>query len=291
MSGQFVVTQTGLNDSVAAAQPGGLSIKLPTFRLGSGTGYTPTKSDTALHGSVLYTGLISGWTRMGDGSFLISCIVPADAGPFTFGEIGIYNDSGHLFALACLPDLVTKTSSLNSGFGATYTYNGLLKLGSAATTIEVTGVSPLGYPVQYVTTWDALEPAPLIGPQLYMTIISEVDNKGDLSTLVRNGTNGKWSIQSNFRAVRPLATIDAVAVNKSYLTIPLSQWLLLCPGDNTFTKGAATSFVVQAPNGYFCSAVGSLAGSNIQFTFSTLFTKGDIAVGQPLRLFTNYALT
>ena len=290
MDGKFILTQVGLNNAVSAATPPGVAIQLTTFRLGSGTGYVPTKLDTALHGSVLYTGTISGGIKQGDGSLLVSCVVPADAGPFTFGEVGIYTAAGDLFALACLSEPVQRTSSLNSGFGATYTYNGLLKLGTASVTIEIPGGAPVGYPVQYVSTWDALEPAPLIGPSIYLTIVSEVDNKGDLSTLVRNPTNGKWSIQSNFRATRRLATINGVSVNKSWLTIPLTDWLLLCPGDTTFTKGAATSFVVQAPNGYFCSAVGSLAGSNIQFTFSAQFTKGDVATGQPLRLFTNYAL-
>lgn len=291
MAGEFVITQIGLDESTSAAQPGGISVKLTTFKVGSGTGYTPGLGDTALHGSVLYTGTITGYIRQGDGSLLVSCVLPLDVGPFTFGEIGLFTQAGDLFALSCLPTTVQKISSLNGGFGDTYTYNGLLKLGSSATTIELPGVGPMEYPVQYVATWDALEPAPLAGPSLYVTIISEADNKGDLSTLVRKPTDGKWSIQSNFLAVRRTAIINAVAVDKSYVTIPLSSWTALCPGDTTFTKGAATSFVVQAPNGYFCSAVGSLAGSNIQFTFSTLFTKGDLAVSQPLRLFVNYPLT
>lgn len=290
MAGEFVITQAGLNASTVAAQPGGISVKLTTFKVGSGSAYTPTKADTALHGSALYTGAITGYIRQGDGSLLVSCVLPLDVGPFTFGEVGLYDQGGTLFALACLPSPVQKISSLAGGFGDTFTYNGLLKLGSSATTIDLPGVGPMAYPVQYVTSWAGLAPAPLAGPSLYMTIISEVDNKGDLSTLVRSPVDGKWSIQSNFTPVRRTANITAVAVNKSYITISLASWLALCPGDTTFTKGAATSFVVQAPNGYFCSAVGSLAGSDIQFTFSTNFTNGDLAIGQPLRLFVNYPL-
>lgn len=292
MAGEFVVTSGGLSASTSAALPGGISVKLTTFKVGSGTGYTPDPStDTTLRGSVLYTGAITGYIRQGDGSLLVSCVLPLDVGPFTFGEIGLFTESGDLFALSCLPTTVQKISVLNGGFGDTYTYNGLLKLGASATTIELPGVGPMEYPVQYVTSWDALNPAPLNGPSLYVTIISEADNKGDMSTLVRKPTDGKWSIQSNFNAVRRTALINAVAGDKSYVTITLAAWTALCPGDTTFTKGAATSFVVQAPNGYFCSAVGSLAGANIQFTFSTQFTKSDLAINQPLRLFVNYPLT
>lgn len=289
MAGEFILSAVGLANATSAASPGGISVKLPTFKLGSGTGYTPTSADTALHGSTLYTGLISGSIKQADGSLLISCVLPAGAGPFTFGEIGIYDDSDVLFALACLPDPVTKTSNLNSGFGATYTFNGLLKLGSAAVTIEVPGGSPVGFPVQYVTTWAALEPAPMAGPSLYVTIISQEDNKGDYSTLVRKADE-KWSIQSNYFPMRASATIGVVAGDKSYLTIPLSAWTTLVPGDTTLAIGAATSFVVKAPNGYFCQAAASLAGSNVQFTFTEPFTKGNIAAGQALRIWSNYPL-
>lgn len=289
MAGEFIITNAGLANATSASSPGGVSVKLPTFRLGSGTGYTPAPTDTALHGSTLYTGLITGFIRQADGSLLISCVLPAGAGPFTFGEVGIYDDSNVLFALACLPDPVTKTSNLNSGFGATYTFNGLLKLGSASVTIEVPGGSPVGYPVQYVTTWAALEPAPMAGPSLYVTIISQEDNKGDYSTLVRKNDE-KWSIQSNYFPMRASATIGVVAGDKSYLTIPLSAWTALVPGDTTLAIGAATSFVIRAPNGYYCQAAASLAGSNVQFTFTEPFIKGNIAAGQALRIWSNYPL-
>lgn len=288
MAGEFVITQVGLNQSVSAAQPGGISVKLSTFKVGSGTGYTPNKGDTGLHGLTLYSGNITGWTRQGDGSLLVSCVLPMDAGPFTFGEIGIYNEFGDLFALACLPEPVLKVSSLNSGFGATYTYQGLLKLGSSLTTIELPGIGPTAFPVQYVAAWDALEPAPIAGPALYFTILSKPDNKGDYSTLVRNAADGKWSIQSNYRALRPTAVINGIAANKSWITVSLAQWLELYPGDNALTKTLNTSFVVQAPNGYFCDCVASAAGSNVQLTFSANFTKGNLAVSQPLKIYANY---
>ena len=289
MAGQFVLTNAGLAQATLAASPGGVKMLIPTFKLGAGTGYTPTAAHTALVGTTLYTGLVSGYVKQPDGSLLVSCVVPADAGPFTFGEIGLYNDSNTLIALACLPDPISKVSSLGAGFGATYTFNGLLKLGTASVTIDITPAGPMSYPVQYVTSWAALDPYPLGGPQMYTTIISEADNKGDYSTAVRTSSGG-WSIQSNFRANRLVATINGVAANKSWITISLADWLALCPGDTSLAKATSTSFVVQSPNGYFCSAVPSLAGSNVQFTFSENFTKSNLAIGQPLRLWSNYAL-
>ncbi len=290
MAGEFVITQVGLNNSTSAAQPGGVLVKLPTFKLGAGTGYSPTKTDTALHGSVVYTGTVTGFVRQGDGSMLVTCVVPPDAGPFTFGEVGIYTDAGDLFALACLVDPITKVGGLNSGFGATYTFNGLLKLGAGAVTIDLDALGPTNFPVQYVPLWSDLEPAPLTGPQLYFSIVSQVDNKGDYGMAVRNSITGKWSIQSNYHAVRPTATITSVAVNKSYVLISKSDWLELCPGDTSLVKAAATSFIVQSPNGYMCMATASAAGANVQFTFTEQFLKSDLAVSQKLRLYTNYPL-
>lgn len=291
MAGEFVIVAAGLAHATTAAQPGGISVILPTFKLGSATGYTPDKdTDTDLRGTVLYTGLITGYVKQGDGSLLISCVLPASAGPFTFGEIGIYTSTGDLFALACLPAPVTKISSLNAGFGATYTYNGLLKLGSSATTIEIPGTGPLNYPVQYVTKWVDLVNAPLAGPQIYFTIVSEPDNKGDYGTAVRNATTGNWSIQSNYYAARPIAHIVFVSVGKSYLTISKADWLLMCPGDTTLTKATTTTFVIRAPNGRYCMASASDAGTNVQFTFNDPFTAGDLVAGQTLQLFSNYPL-
>lgn len=289
MAGEFIILNSGLDNAVTAAYPGGVSIKLTTFKVGSGTGYTPDPdTDTDLHGIVLYTGLISGYVRQGDGSLLLTCVLPAEVGPFVFGELGIYTDTGALFAVAVLETPIDKPSSTNSGFGTTFTFNALLKVGSSPVVIETTG-SPLGYPVQYVPTWSGLEPAPISGPAIYMTIVAESDSKGDFGSAIRR-TDGTWSIASNYVAMPQTAMINGVAGNKSWVTIPLTAWTALVPGDTTVAKGAAATFLIKAPNHYICQANASLSGTNVQFTFTQPFIKGNLSVAQPLRLWCNYRL-
>lgn len=288
MSGEFIILKSGLTNSVTQAYPGGVSIKLTTFKVGSGTGYTPDDPvpDTDLHGNILYTGSISGYVRQGDGSLLITCVLPAEVGPFAFGELGIYTDTGQLFAVAVFDTPIDKPSSVNSGFGMTFTFNGLLKLGAAQVVIEA-APSPLGFPVQYVTTWANLEPAPINGPPIYMSIVNEQDNKGDLGSAVRR-MDGTWSIGGNFIALPPITSINGLAGSRSWVTVPLSSWLAVVPGDTSLQRGSAATFLIKAPNGYICMASAALAGSNVQFTFSQLFVKGNLSIGQPLRVWSNY---
>lgn len=289
MSNEFIVVQAGLNNAMSATYPGGISVKLVTLKIGSGTAYSPDPAtDTDIRGTLLYQGNISSYVKQADGALLITCVIPAEVGPFTFGEIGIYDDSGNLFALCCLPEAVNKTSSLNSGFGTTYTYNGLLKLGTANVVIEVPA-SPVGFPVQYVNQWSALEPASVSGQPLYFTIVSEVDQKGGYGLAVRR-TDGTWSIAGGFVALAPFAYIQSVAGDKSWVTISMSDWAYICPNDPSFVKGLKCSFVIQAPNGYLCMAQGVASGTNIQFTFNQPFTKGNLASGQQLNLWSNYVV-
>jgi hypothetical protein len=133
----FIVTQVGLDAAVTSASPGGITLILSTFKVGSGFGYTPTKLDTALHGSVLYTSTISGFSTGSDGSLIVDCTMSVEAGPFDFGEIGIYTSTGQLFALLALPALEHKYTSLGSTVASTFTFKAYLRLGQVGGIITI----------------------------------------------------------------------------------------------------------------------------------------------------------
>jgi Phage tail-collar fibre protein/Chaperone of endosialidase len=137
----FIVTQVGLDNSTSAAESG-IVLQLATFKVGSAYGYNPNKSDTALHGSVLYTANITSFSTASDGSLVVNCVIDVNAGPFDFGEVGIYTTSGVLFALMALPEVEHKYSALGSNVASTFTFQCYLRLGQAGGVIEiVTGSS------------------------------------------------------------------------------------------------------------------------------------------------------
>lgn len=160
----FVVTQVGLDDSTDAAHSG-ISLKLATFKVGSAYGYTPVKTDTALHGTTLYTDNITSFSTAGDGSLIVTCTMAPAAGPFDFGEVGIYTDGGALFALLALPQLEHKYSSLGTNVTSTFTFQCYLRLGQAGGIIEIVtgGGGGGGGTSNFVYTMNSGQPPALWG--------------------------------------------------------------------------------------------------------------------------------
>lgn len=144
MADAFIVTDVGLAAAVSAADQG-IKLKLTSFKVGSGFGYTPEKTDTALHGTILYEDQITTYRVSSDGSLVVTCALSVDSGPFQFGEIGIYTESGDLFCLAALENTLQKYSSLGSNIASTYSFDAYLRLGQATTVIEVDSVTSVTY--------------------------------------------------------------------------------------------------------------------------------------------------
>lgn len=106
----FTITDAGI---VAAntASTVGPRINITQFKLGSGVNYTPQTSDTALHGSVLHTGAIFDYRIDSNNQVTYLMRVDATVGTFSFGEVGLYTDTGTLFALSSLTILQEKVAA------------------------------------------------------------------------------------------------------------------------------------------------------------------------------------
>lgn len=93
----FLATNVGLAAATVAA--GGPKISITSFKLGTSI-TPPDPTDTTLHGATVYTGTVSAVLPVDADTADIIVQVPANAGPFLFGEVGIYTDGGVLFARA-----------------------------------------------------------------------------------------------------------------------------------------------------------------------------------------------
>ena len=158
----FIVTQVGLDDATSAADAG-IFLQLATFKVGSAFGYTPTVSDTGLHGTVLYTDAITSFSTAGDGSLIVNCTIDVNAGPFDFGEVGIYTTGGALFALMALPALEHKYTALGSNVASTFTFQCYLRLGQAGGIIEIVASGGGGGTSNFVYTMNSGQPPALWG--------------------------------------------------------------------------------------------------------------------------------
>jgi len=104
-----VVTNVGIT-AINNASTGGPRINVTQFRVGSAFGYTPTTNMTTLQGTSLYTGPITNYTVLPGDMVEYECILDQAVGPFNFGEIGLYLDTGELFSLTSLTQLRFKSA-------------------------------------------------------------------------------------------------------------------------------------------------------------------------------------
>ena len=226
MTTLFKVTDAGL---AAAAQAVNLGIKvrLTTFKIGSASGYTPSGTETALHGSVLYTAAINSYKDMPDGSLVFICTLDPQAGPFDFGEIGLFTDAGVLFALAAFPNLQTKYTSLSTNnINSTFTLNCHIRLAQGTSVFETSAVTNPAYEV-YVRWRDIKVPSQMPDPRVTRLLVSELDSKGNVASLVQTPSNG-WSIQSNLTCLS--SSLTSLGTSSYHVWISVEDWQTFFPG-------------------------------------------------------------
>lgn len=111
----FVITDPGRTAAFNAGVAG-VKIEVTNFKVGSAFGYTPLLADVDLHGTVLWTGVPSGFTVIDPDTCEFLLEIPGDAGSFDFGEIGLYLNNGLCFAIATLPTLQQKIAQPGLGW-------------------------------------------------------------------------------------------------------------------------------------------------------------------------------
>lgn len=132
----FIITNAGLA-AASTAGSGGPLIDITQFKLGSGVNYTPLPTHTGLNGTTLFTAAIASATPYNNDTMDIVLQIPAAAGPFDFGEIGLYMGSV-LFAKCAYTSLQSKLSDAVNGVGSVWTIHALIKLADASALFNFT---------------------------------------------------------------------------------------------------------------------------------------------------------
>lgn len=202
----FEITDLGLA-AASVANPQGPYIHITGFQVGSAYGYTPQRSDPGLNGTLLYQGVPLSYSYVGNNTIDILCQIPPDAGPFDFGEVGLFLDGGIMFAKAVFDTPQTKYSALGTNVVSTYSFHCLLKLQQSVAVFQVNTASGIPPAVWEVDQWSDVYPAGVsANPEIPLILVRELDSSGD-STLLQNTSDSFWSVGTSYQAVNNAATV------------------------------------------------------------------------------------
>lgn len=264
----MIVTNAGLTAAQNASQSG-VGLILNSFKLGSAYNYTPDPAQTTLSGSVVYTDSIAYYSNLPDGTTVLSCVVNPQAGPFTFGEVGIYTSAGVLFAIGTFPNQQVKYTSLANGVNSTFTFNCQVKLAQASTILNLTMVTTPSSDIYL--PWSGVVPAAsLPDPRVKRIIITDADSNGNLPSLAQT-VAGDWSVESvvqNF-----IASAALVNSTTTYCDISEASWRSAVSTSDTLAvsvgKFSSSTLVVKTAGGSFRQVTASVVSGNVRLTYST----------------------
>lgn len=280
----FKVTDAGLlNAANALAQ--GIKVRLTNFKLGSGFGYVPNGNEVALQGTVLYSDSITSYRNMPDGSLVVICSVDVQAGPFDFGEIGLFTEAGLLFAVATLPQRQTKYTSLDTNINSTFTFNCHLRLAQSNGIFQVAAIDAPAF--ELYAHWYDIKPAvDMSDPRVTHITVLDPDSHNDMATLVQT-PDGQWSIQTNLICAGPASPIIGSAVN--FVEVSAATWQAAFPGTvaSTLAAVANTTLVVQASGSRFRKVVATASGANVRLTFQGANLPAAMALTETISIWCN----
>lgn len=243
----FIITSIGLQVA-SQATPTGPFINIAGFKVGTAFGYTVTPDDLDLTGEVLFEGTVSSYSYLGDNIIKLVCKLPPEAGPFEFGEVGLYLDDGTLFAKAAFDTLQSKYSSLGTNLSLTYSFNCLLQLAQSVSVFNISGAQ-LSTPVLSIQNWSDIVPPELSAyDETSLLILNELDRVGD-ATLLLKASPTKWSIASNYYPIGSFLVKDATS---TWVELEASQWPYL-DSANLEVDVEQLSLVLETSSGYFRS--------------------------------------
>lgn len=262
---QFLITNLGL--AVASvATPQGPYIHITSFQVGSAYGYTPQVTDTGLNGNLLYQGAPTAYQSVGNNTIDIICDIPPDAGPFEFGEVGIFLDDGTMFAKAVFDSPQTKFSALGTNVVSSYTFNCLLKLQQSVAVFQITTNN--GPPAVFeVYDWsDVFPPGVSANPDIPLYLIRELSESGD-STLLQNSTDELWTIGTTYNPyLNKTGEPGFPVVNATTTWVQIAANQLNTNDLTTINR----RYVLRTPDGYFRSVLSivDVGGGNYQLNLN-----------------------
>lgn len=216
----FIVTNAGLAAAVSAASSGPL-IQLATFKLGDGVNYTPTATQTDIVGNLLYTAPITSVQPYDANTVDVTMQIPANAGPFSFGEVAVFDSAGVMFACHAYSALQNKTAGLSSGVGSVRNMHCLIRLEQSSTVFNIAnGTAPIDSPA--FTGTPTAPTAPVDNNSLRIATTAWYMGQKETATPVMNGTAAvgtslKWAAGNH---VHPTDTSRAPLVSPAFTGVP-----------------------------------------------------------------------
>ena len=265
MSSTFVITNVGL-ERAAQANEKGLIVTIAKFAVGDAYDYTPSVSDTKIHGNTLYTSSPTSYKYVGDKTLQIMCNIPDTVGPFSWGEVGLYLDSGELFALASLPKLQNKYSSLESDIASSVTFYCYITLTYDKVSITIDYGSS-DYPISTVEILDVYRWSNVKKPSEVQLGISEliVHENSPIGnpTLLLKSDSERWTIASTYTPI--WNNIVPVASTNTYLEFDIDRSNL----PTSAATDVSNEYIAQFPDGTFASfSKVELVNSNTRLRFT-----------------------
>jgi hypothetical protein len=257
----FLITNEGL--AVAStATPQGPYIHIVGFQIGSGYGYQPDQNQAGLQGTVLYQGTATSYNNIGNNTIDILCEIPPEAGPFQFGEVGLFladsngnfSSNSVLFAIAVFQTPQNKFSSLGTNVVASYALHCLLKLQQSTAVFQINTAN--GPPaVLDIYQWSDVYPPDLsANPNIPIYNVHELNSFGN-STLLNQATPSVWSVAStSYTQIYPRpdgisGVFNVANASASWVEIPAAQFNA---ADVTENQGNRV-LLVRTADGFFRS--------------------------------------
>lgn len=279
----LLITNAGLA-AASQAMPEGPYIHIVKFQIGSGYGYTPDPNQTALRGNILYGGDSNNPARpttyryIGDNTLNVICEIPPAAGPWEFGEIGLFVQDGsgndYLFAIAVFQSPQTKFSSLGTNVVSSYTLNCLLKLQQSVAIFQISTIQGSPNVVDIYQWSDVYPPVLSADPDVQIYNIRELSSLGEGTLLETSNDNTRSMVDGAYAEIWPLPSFGGSsfivqAASSTYIQVPQSQ-LGAARVNSINSRTPNRSLVVQTHAGFWRSVASITAvGSNYQLNLNS----------------------
>ena len=161
-----------------------LTLSKLKYKLGTAYNYTVTRNHS-MQGDIVYEAPVQGYSYEGLDTIGLKLVVPPEAGPFQFGEIGIFftNSVGAdiLVALVAFAKPQDKLQEATSGITSTWNFTAFLNFGQARAVFNIlSGSCPC------IVEHDGFALAGNPSPSVNATIIHDSTYDGEPVFLIRN---------------------------------------------------------------------------------------------------------
>lgn len=245
---QFIVTNSGLA-AASAASPSGPYVHITAFKLGADFATAPLATDINLIGAVVYTGTVASYSYYDATTIQVNLEVPSAAGPFTYGEVGLFLADGSMFARFSYGTARQKIASSLSGYSNAIRIKALIRLSQGP---SIFSFSPDVVQTVLEVSTMALLQTPQDHPENPVIIVHEPNDYQD-SLLVHKHSATLWS-PDNY--IKLGTTVVSAAADTTHVTAPLFASLLMAGSGNN------GKYLLQRTGGYLRS-VSALSGSTV----------------------------